>query len=140
HARPLTTPALQVVFAAAAAAGPGALAVLHPLRHLARFHLVDHLVPVVAQILAERLAHLARPAGDALGVVLVHVAQVVHVGQVVELALFAAGHRDPRDEPLQARGCAAGAARRRRLGGGEGLVVVAGAPSAGSAAVLVDRH
>src|SRR5262247_3446957 len=61
--------------------------------------LVDHLVEVVAGVLAQLVPHLAHPACHALGIVLVHAVEGRGVGQVVETGVVGAHHGEARHEP-----------------------------------------
>src|SRR2546426_498661 len=84
---------LEIVLVARA---PVPLALLA--RPFAGLELVDHLVEVLAGVLAELLSHLAHPARHALGIVLVETVERGRIGQVVEPALLGADHREARHE------------------------------------------
>src|SRR5256886_12586841 len=64
-----------------------------------RLELVDHLAEILAVIVAELLAHLPHPAGHALRVVLVEVAERAGIAQAVEPTLLGADEREARHEP-----------------------------------------
>src|SRR5262249_33566828 len=122
---------LEIVLAAAVAVGR---AVVVP---TVRLQLVDHLVEVVADVLAELLAHLPHPAGHALRVVLVHAAGR-GVGEIVEAALVRAEHREAGHEAREIPAAAPVALGRDRLARPEREH--RHLPPAARAAVLVDRH
>src|SRR5262245_22654327 len=106
-----------------AATSVAGLAVLAQL--FARLEPVDHVTPVLAEVFAPQLAELACPTRDALGVVLVGIAEGRRVGEIFELGIFTLELGHARDEARQVAGAATVAGGRGRTGGGERLVEVA---------------
>src|SRR5262245_1266845 len=117
----------------ALAAGVG---IVRPVAATVALEVVDHLLEVVARVLAELLAHGPHPARYALGIVLVDAGRAV--AQVVEAIVLGAHHGETRHEAHQIGAAAALAHRRDGLGDAEGEHRVLLPASA--AAVLVDRH
>lgn len=107
-------------------------------RHLSSLHLFDGLFEVVAQVLAQLIAHLARPARDAARVILVDVAEGTGVRELVEARLVGAEHREARNELAEAGSLAAGTSELGWIG--EGTDEDALVASAVKAAILVNRH
>src|ERR1051326_693010 len=56
---------------------------------LARFQPVNHVAPVITEVLAHLLPQFAGPAGNALWVVFVEVAEARRVSQILQLGVFA---------------------------------------------------
>src|SRR5262249_9640616 len=119
-----------------AAVGPAARVVV--LGVAAGLELVDHLVEVVARVLAQLLPHLPHPARQALRVVLVEPGERGGVREVVQPAVLGAHHRETGHEPGEIATAAAVADGVDRFAGAQGedgdLTL------ARAAAVLVDRH
>lgn len=69
--------------------------------HFAGLHLVYYVVELVAQVFAKLLPHASGPAGHALRIVFVDVAEARWIGQVVEPALFGLHDRHARNESPQ---------------------------------------
>src|SRR5207244_2134580 len=100
--------------------------------------LVDHLVEVLAGLLAELLPHLAHPARHALGIVLVEPGEGAVVGERVEPALLRAPEREARHQARERAAPAVLAHRLDRLAHAQGED--GHRPLTPPAAVLVDRH
>lgn len=65
-------------------------------RHLSRFHAVDHLVKLVAQVLANLLAHASSPTRNTARVVLVDVSECRRIGETLETGFVRMKHRESR--------------------------------------------
>src|SRR5206468_12956837 len=100
--------------------------------------LLDHLVEVVAGLLAELLPHLAHPAGHALGVLLVEPGERGVVGERVEPAPLRPSEGEARHQAGERAAAAALAHRIDRLA--DAQREDRHLPLAARAAVLVDGH
>src|SRR3972149_10534827 len=106
--------------------------------HLARLHLLHHLIELRAQVLAETRAHLAGPGGHAAGVVLVHAGQQRLIVYVIQQGVLPSHDGKARDEPPQVRGATVSADSAHRHA--DAALEDAHPAAAGLTAELVDGH